>query len=72
MSEPRSLYLKIKTKKENLERFFQDQPVTPEIDQNWTSWWDSRKMHSKSPLTRVPVYAWILTSQRPPLRDIPC
>lgn len=63
MSEPRSLYLKIKTKKENLERFFQDKLVAPEIDSDWTSWWDSRKMHSKSPLTKVPIYAWVKTNR---------
>ena len=63
MSEPRSLYLKIKTNKDNLHRFFQDKPLTPEIDENWTAWWDSRKMHSKSPLTKVPVYAWIKTNR---------
>ena len=63
MSEPRSLYLKIKTKKENLERFFQDKLVAPEIDNDWTSWWDSRKMHSKSPLTKVPIYAWAKTNR---------
>ncbi|SDF49450.1 hypothetical protein [Chitinophaga filiformis] len=63
MSEPRSLYLKIKTNKENLNRFFQDKPLPPEIDQDWTAWWNSRKMHSKSPLTKVPVYAWIKTNR---------
>ncbi|MCF6405184.1 hypothetical protein L3C95_19935 [Chitinophaga filiformis] len=63
MSEPRSLYLKIKTKRENLQRFFNEKPVAPEVDQDWTSWWDSRKMHSRSPLTKVPIYAWAKTNR---------
>ena len=56
MSELNSLYVRIKTKKETLERFFQDKPVIPEIDQDWTSWWDSRDMYGKSPLTKIPFY----------------
>lgn len=28
-----------------------------EIDQDWTSWWDSREMYSPSPLTEIPVYS---------------
>lgn len=63
MSEPRSLYLKIKTSKENLQSFFSEKPIAPQIDQDWTSWWDSRKMHSKSPLTKVPIYAWLKTNR---------
>ncbi|MVT12614.1 hypothetical protein [Chitinophaga tropicalis] len=56
MSELSSLYVSIKTKQENLERFFQAKPVTPKIDQNWTSWWDSREMYGKSPLTKISYY----------------
>lgn len=56
MSELKSLYVKIKTKKENIERFFQDKPAAPVLDKDWTSWWDSRKMYSQSPLTAIPFY----------------
>jgi hypothetical protein len=57
MSELSSLYVRLKIKKENLERFFQEKPMAIEVDQDWTSWWDSRKMYSPSPLTEIPVYS---------------
>lgn len=57
MSELNSLYVRIKIKKENLERFFQDKPMLAEIDEDWTSWWNSREMYSPSPLTEIPVYS---------------
>lgn len=56
MSELRSLYVSIKTRKENLERFFQASPVKPGVDQDWTSWWDSREMYSKSALDEIPFF----------------
>ncbi len=43
MSELSSLYVRLKMKKENLERFFQDKPITAEVDQDWASWWESLK-----------------------------
>lgn len=53
MSELRSLFVKLKIKKENLERFLEAELTTPVIDEDWTSWWDSRSMYSKSPLTGI-------------------
>lgn len=57
MSEPSSLYLRLKISKENLESFFQDAPAKTSADQNWEAWWDSREMYSKSKLTEIPAYA---------------
>ncbi|MBD1420956.1 hypothetical protein [Sphingobacterium chuzhouense] len=56
MSEPNSLYVKIKITKEKLQQFFQDKPRTQTIDENWLTWWDSREMYSKQPLENIPVY----------------
>lgn len=53
MSELRSLFVKLKIKKENLERFLEAELTTPVLDEDWTSWWDSRSMYSKSPLTEI-------------------
>ncbi|PWV48320.1 hypothetical protein [Chitinophaga sp. S165] len=55
MSELSSLYVKLKIKKDNLERFFQDKPMAAEVDQDWASWWESREMYSPSPLTEIPA-----------------
>lgn len=70
MSELNSLYVRIEIKKENLERFFQDKPMPAEIDQDWTSWWDSREMYSPSPLTEIPVYSDIPSYSSATNRDI--
>lgn len=56
MSEPNSLYVKIKVPKEKLEQFFQDKPLRQTIDDNWRTWWDSREMYSKQALEKIPVY----------------
>jgi hypothetical protein len=57
MSELRSLFVKLKIRKENLDRFLEAELTTPVLDENWTSWWESRKMYSKSPLTELPMDA---------------
>jgi len=57
MSEPRSLYVHIKIKKERLYQYFQGKPVKAAVDPNWTSWWESRDMVSPTPLTDIPVYS---------------
>jgi hypothetical protein len=54
MSELRSLFVKLNIKKENLDRFLAAAPTTPVVDEDWTAWWDSRKMYSKSPLASIP------------------
>jgi hypothetical protein len=63
MSELKSLYVRIKIKKENLERFFQDKPVAATIDPGWTDWWNSRNMYSPSPLTELPYYSTMETNR---------
>jgi hypothetical protein len=55
MSELRSLFVKLKIKKENLERFLEAEITTPEVDGDWTAWWDSREMYSKAPLKEIPT-----------------
>ncbi len=56
MSEPNSLYVKIKIKEEKLGHFFQQKPIHLTIDDNWRAWWDSREMYSKQELTYIPIY----------------
>ncbi|SDF77281.1 hypothetical protein [Chitinophaga filiformis] len=56
MSMLKSLYVRIKIQKDNLERFLQDKPVEATVDQDWTSWWDSRDMYGKQPLSKIYFY----------------
>lgn len=55
MSELRSLFVKLKIKKENLDRFLTAALTPPVPDEDWTSWWESRDMYSKSPLKEIPM-----------------
>lgn len=55
MSELRSLFVKLNIKKENLDRFLAAAPTKPVVDSDWTAWWDSRDMYSKSPLESIPT-----------------
>lgn len=55
MSELRSLFVKLNIKKENLDRFLAAELTPPVLDEDWTSWWDSREMYSKSPLEEIPM-----------------
>lgn len=50
MSELSSLFLKVKITKEQLENFLISSPKTPELNDNWMVWWNSRDMHSKTSL----------------------
>ncbi|MFD2962485.1 MULTISPECIES: hypothetical protein [Olivibacter] len=56
MSEYSSLYINIQIKEEKLQHFFQEKPMPQSIDENWSKWWDSRKMYSKQPLSNLPYY----------------
>ena len=55
MSELRSLFVKLRIKKENLDRFLEAAPTPPIVDADWNLWWDSREMYSKSPLKEIPM-----------------
>ncbi|SFW84265.1 hypothetical protein [Chitinophaga sancti] len=55
MSELRSLFVKLNIKKENLDRFLAAALTAPVVDEDWTAWWDSRKMYSKSSLEEIPT-----------------
>jgi len=56
MSELRSLFIRLKVKKETLDRFFEDKLTRLPVDEQWLSWWDSREMYGKSELKEIPVY----------------
>lgn len=56
MSEYYSLYINIQISREKLNRFFEEKPLQLAPDENWKSWWNSREMHSKQPLERIPAY----------------
>ncbi|WP_406844632.1 hypothetical protein [Flavobacterium soyae] len=51
MSELSSLYCKVKITKPQLEKFLNSSLEEPELNKNWTEWWNSRKMYSKMELT---------------------
>nr|WP_294783860.1 hypothetical protein [uncultured Flavobacterium sp.] len=51
MSEPSSLYCKVKITKSQLEKFLNSPPEKPELNNNWLEWWESRDMYSKMDLT---------------------
>ncbi|QHS63579.1 hypothetical protein [Chitinophaga agri] len=57
MSEPRSLYIKLRISKENLESFFRDAPAKAPVDEQWEAWWNSREMYSRSKLIEIPAYS---------------
>ncbi|MBE8727267.1 hypothetical protein [Flavobacterium hungaricum] len=52
MSELSSLYCKVKITKTQLEKFLNSPLEEPELNQNWLDFWESRKMYSKSVLTK--------------------
>lgn len=56
MSEPNSLYVKIKITKEKLDQFFHGKTPPQLPDDNWNAWWDTRKMYSKQALQNIPIY----------------
>lgn len=56
MSQLNSLYVNIKIPKDNLERFLQAKPVEAAVDQDWTTWWESRDMYGKEPLSKIYFY----------------
>ncbi|MCT1531050.1 MULTISPECIES: hypothetical protein [Sphingobacterium] len=53
MSEPNSLFIKVKISKENLNAFLNARPKSSTLNSNWLEWWDSRMMYSKPDLKDV-------------------
>lgn len=51
MSELSSLFLKVSIEKDQLNAFLQAPPEAPQLQQDWISWWESRKMYGKQDLT---------------------
>lgn len=58
MSELSSLYCKVKISKIQLEKFLNTNIEKPELNKNWTDYWDSREMYSKSALTQEQLYTY--------------
>jgi hypothetical protein len=56
MSEPNSLYVRVKITREKLQQFFQNKPLPQTIDDDWQTWWGSRDMSSKKALENIPIY----------------
>ncbi|WP_104385419.1 hypothetical protein [Sphingobacterium sp. HMA12] len=52
-----SLYIKIQIEKARLNEFFAAQPISPNYDDNWSQWWESRQMYSKTALEIIPGYS---------------
>lgn len=56
MSEPNSLFAKIKIKKDQFDEFLKSKPEQPKLNENWLKWWDSKKMYGKKELDSVYAY----------------
>ena len=56
MSEPLSLYVKLKITKEKLDQFFLQCPLPLKVDAEWQQWWDGREMYNKEELRELPAY----------------
>ena len=64
MSELSSLFARISITPENYETFLAAKPQSPILDENWSNWWNSRKMYSSQPLTENDLYAYNDDSNR--------
>lgn len=64
MSELSSLFLRVKITKEQLENFLNSSPKTPELNDNWLNWWDSRNMYSKTSLNPESLIAYNKTNNK--------
>ncbi len=53
MSEPSSLFVKIKIRKERLHHFLTSKPTNSQLNENWLEWWDSKQMYGKKELTQT-------------------
>ncbi|WP_439490688.1 hypothetical protein [Algoriphagus sp.] len=53
MSEPNSLFAKIKIRKERLHHFLKSKPTNPQLNENWLEWWNSKQMYGKKELTQT-------------------
>jgi hypothetical protein len=51
MSQPNSLFAKIKISKEQFVAFLKAAPEQPAFDNDWSDWWNSRQMQSPKPLS---------------------
>lgn len=58
MSELSSLFVKIKITKKQFENFLTSSPQKPELNNNWTEWWNSRDMYHKTNLSTESLYAY--------------
>lgn len=52
-----SLYMSIHIEKSRLNAFFASKPISPKKDDNWSQWWESRQMYSKTALENIPSYS---------------
>ncbi len=52
-----SLYISIRVEKSRLNEFFASKPISPNRDDNWSQWWESRQMYSKTTLEIIPSYS---------------
>ncbi len=55
MSEPNSLFAKIKINKNKFDEFLKSKPEKPILDNNWLEWWNSKEMYGKAELTQTQV-----------------
>lgn len=50
MSKPNSLFAKNHIEKEKFESFLSEKPTAPTLNNDWSDWWNSREMYSKTDL----------------------
>lgn len=56
MAELNSLYVRLPISKEQLQIFFDEKPSIVEVNEEWSCWWKSRRMHSGILLKEVSFY----------------
>ncbi len=58
MSEPNSFFAKIHITKDNFDKFLKAEPETPEFNNDWVEWWNSKEMHDKTDLQENNLYCY--------------
>lgn len=58
MSEQNSLFAKIHITKSNFDAFLKAKPITPELDNDWVEWWNTRVMYGKADLQQKDLYCY--------------
>ena len=64
MSEPNSLFARIKIKKVNFNTFLKAKPTIPNIEDGWIDWWENAEMYDDEALTAEDVISYEAKSNK--------